>query len=281
MKEVAEFFGADDRLLGLLTGPGQTASRPCLVILNAGFVHRVGPARLAVELARRVASAGFPAFRLDLAGTGDSAPPRPVPRGTIPAVADVQEALDHLSARHGVRQFVVVGLCSGAINAHHAVVADTRIIGAILLDAYGYETARSRILRMTELAAAPHRLLRGAARRVGRLFHRSVPENEILPGEEGFLPWTPSKSDVVRDLIRVRSRGVPLLFVYSGAWSLRYRYEGQLRDAFREVGLEDLLTEKLIPSADHTFLMRPEREAMLSTVVGWLERKFPLKASIQ
>ncbi len=275
MKEIAEFFGANARLLGVLTRPESSDLRPCLVILNAGFIHRVGPGRVAVDLARRVARAGFPAFRLDISGTGDSAPPLPAPRGAIPAIADVREALDHLGAKHGVSRFVVAGLCSGAINAHHAVAADERLVGAILLDAYVYATTRSRLLLAGELAVSPRRMIRGALRRAGRLFKRRVSEVEILPGEEGFLPWTPAKSDAARDLVRVRDRGVPLLYVYSGEWSRRYRYEGQLRDAFQDVQLGDLLTEKLIPSADHVFLTRSSRESLLSTIVDWLEREFP------
>src|SRR5689334_7177370 len=69
-------FGEDGRLFGILTMPTAQAHSmgdvPVFVFLSAGLLHRVGPARLHVRLARELARMGFSSFRVDLAGIGDS-----------------------------------------------------------------------------------------------------------------------------------------------------------------------------------------------------------------
>ena len=64
-------FGPDEQLVGILTHP-EAASSTAVTILNAGVLHRIGPHRLHVLLARRLAELGFHALRLDLGGIGDS-----------------------------------------------------------------------------------------------------------------------------------------------------------------------------------------------------------------
>ena len=73
-------FGAGGRLVGILTMPSvpprNAQELPVFVYLSAGLLHRVGPYRLHVHLARELAQMGFTSLRVDLAGSGDS-PRRP------------------------------------------------------------------------------------------------------------------------------------------------------------------------------------------------------------
>ena len=62
----------DNHLVAVLSRPALARDRPAVIILNAGVLHRVGPHRLHVALARRLAARGLPALRIDLAGVGDS-----------------------------------------------------------------------------------------------------------------------------------------------------------------------------------------------------------------
>ena len=69
-------FGPSDSLLGVVTlPPGDrleaSTRRPFVIILNAGLVHRVGPFRMTVELARQLAKRGLRVMRIDQAGLGD------------------------------------------------------------------------------------------------------------------------------------------------------------------------------------------------------------------
>ena len=121
MNEQVFRFGTGDQLLGVLKRPSSIDNElPIAIILNAGIVHRVGPFRLHVDLARVLANRGFSSLRMDLSGLGDSAIRTDVPEGTDRAMLDVRDAMDALEAELGADRFVPIGLCSGAYNAHQS-----------------------------------------------------------------------------------------------------------------------------------------------------------------
>ena len=68
--------------------------------MNAGSIHRVGPNRSFVRMARRFADLGYPVLRMDLSGIGDSPAPAgcvenlPYPRD---AILDAQAAMTALA----------------------------------------------------------------------------------------------------------------------------------------------------------------------------------------
>ena len=71
MKERVYRFGPQRSLVGIYTEPSpeeMIPDAPLAVILNAGIVHHIGPFRLHVDLARRLAESGFRTLRLDLSG---------------------------------------------------------------------------------------------------------------------------------------------------------------------------------------------------------------------
>ena len=75
MREQICNFGANNGLFGILTSPdddAKLADAPVAIILNAGIVHRVGPFRMHVDIARQLAAKGFSTLRMDLSGLGDS-----------------------------------------------------------------------------------------------------------------------------------------------------------------------------------------------------------------
>ena len=61
-------FGKDHPLFGILTRPPAKLldpKRPAIIMTNAGCVHRIGPHRLYVPMARRWAALGFVRRKLD------------------------------------------------------------------------------------------------------------------------------------------------------------------------------------------------------------------------
>src|SRR5690606_33422878 len=93
-REVAQDLGPDRDLVAIRTAPETGRAAIGVVLLNAGVVHRVGPHRLNVSLARRLAGVGLTSWRVDLSGIGDS---RPIPgRLTFreSAVQDIRLTMD-------------------------------------------------------------------------------------------------------------------------------------------------------------------------------------------
>jgi pimeloyl-ACP methyl ester carboxylesterase len=273
--EQAVAFGSAESMVGVLTQPNAPTNAPHLLVFNSGFIHRVGPGRLAVDIARWVAEVGVPTLRFDFSGIGDSAPRAPPLDPIAAGIADARAAMDHLSVAHGARKFVVLGLCSGARHAYHVALADSRVVGAVMFDGYVFPTVRSRAMEVRERLEEPRALLAGVYRRTKRLLE-GKPAQEPAPSafdSEGFFPADVTQPQMAKDLQALAGRGVGMLNVFSGEWRT-YRYEGQLQDAFPEVPLRPVLTERLIESADHLYFTPPERAIMLEIVANWLRQRF-------
>src|SRR5687768_18323652 len=74
---IREWFldrSASDGVFGVISEPADAAhwNGQSIVILNAGSVHHIGPNRMHVEFARRLAADGCRVCRADLRGLGDS-----------------------------------------------------------------------------------------------------------------------------------------------------------------------------------------------------------------
>jgi len=144
VRERALTFGAWRSLVGVVTEPPDGtafAEAPAVLFLNAGLLHHVGPSRLHVNLARRLARAGLLSMRFDLSGIGDSGPRQDRMGRDESMVSETQEAMDTLAASHGIGRFVLFGICTGADQAVKVALADPRVVGAVLVDGYAYQTS--------------------------------------------------------------------------------------------------------------------------------------------
>lgn len=281
-------FGERGNLVGIVTLPpgddgsaaAGSASRPFVVILNAGLVHRVGSFRMSVELARRLAARGLRVLRYDQSGIGDS----PSRGGAVTveqqAVADCQEAMSFLAERYGARTFTVGGLCTGAMNAHRIGLADERVEALWLLDGYAYRTvhsvARHAVATLRRPKAWPglgrRLVVAGTGQVVSTVVGWLTPAGADLEGQESeksrtalfYQSWPPIPTTRA-DLERMLRRGVRFLFVYTGGWS-SFNHVDQFDEVFPDLPGREGITVEFHPDADHTFLALEDREAMFRSV---------------
>lgn len=134
---------AGQRLFGILSVPErQAGAMPCgVVLVNIGLHYRVCHNRLFVKLARFLCEEGYYVLRFDTHGVGDSEGEIEsgsvlphfdrIQRGLF--VGDTRAALDHLSEEIGLRQFVLAGLCGGALTAIHTAALDRRVVGVVFI----------------------------------------------------------------------------------------------------------------------------------------------------
>jgi alpha-beta hydrolase superfamily lysophospholipase len=112
-------------LFGIVTEPGGPPRGPTVVLVNEGNTHHIGQARIWVDLARRVAAAGFRVLRFDLSGIGDSNT-RPGQRAHVSrapeAIEDVYEAMRAIRPEDPT-DVVLVGFCSGAYEVIEQALA--------------------------------------------------------------------------------------------------------------------------------------------------------------
>lgn len=271
--EHAVLFAPTQSMVGVVTEAeiDDDRARPALVFLNAGLVHRVGPNRLHVRLARDAARRGFVSLRFDLSGVGDSAPRADGSSVRTAALMDVRDALDFVAAEHRASTFILAGLCSGADLAFRAALADTRVVGVILIDGLPYTTTRSRI----------HHYVNRVIRRGGwkgyftrenplwrrlRRWRRPHPARAGSSARRRDVPPMREAEAGLRELTR---RGVRMLLLFTAG--RQYSYGGQFRDMFPTVR-SDRIDVAFFRNADHTFTLRANQELLFRTIDEWIAR---------
>lgn len=258
----------DDGLVAVLSQPTVPTRRPAVLILNAGVLHRVGPHRLHVALARLVAARGLPALRIDLAGVGDSPARGDGGSFRASAVADTRAAMSAVTAATGSERFILFGLCSGADNGVAAALADPRVVGLVLLDPPTYATPRAKarklVARVRTGDLGP--LVRAAARRLRRT-RPPAGEGQLTQGRE-----FPPMAEHTAQLRTLAERGVAILAVYSGVNGVRYNHADQLFEWAPD--LRGRVDVAYFPEANHVFTLRAAQAALLDHVGSWIERRF-------
>jgi pimeloyl-ACP methyl ester carboxylesterase len=299
MRESVSLFGKAESLVGILTDPpagvltsppetpagiltnrpGTPASAltnrpetdrgrdlPAVILLNAGIVHRVGPNRLHVKLARTLSPTGFVVFRFDFSGTGDSL----VRSDNLPfeesAVSETQEAMEHVSAARGSKRFILLGISSGAMVSYKTACRDPRVAGAVLInpqtygqDLWSYVKAR-RYWR--NAFSDPRRWLRAVT---GRAKYRVIGSRlrSLLSNRKKALS---AATDIAAEFRSLIERGVDLRLVYSrgdlGVDFLDVIF-GERR---RELEARGKLKVEIIENGDHTCTPLKSQQALLAVV---------------
>ena len=282
--EEAIVFGTNVRLVGIVTAPSPAAAKSghtAVIFLNAGVVHRVGPSRLYVTLARQLARCGFTALRFDHSGIGDSQPRDDHVNFDESSVAETVEAMNWLAAERQCDTFVLVGLCSGTLTAFRVAQMDRRVTSLVLLTALLLdpstvpeevvaEAANRRIARsyLVEKVSSPdawRKILAGTVdyRRAWRVIRR------LIVGRVRGTPQAPGHAELIAQLHRLLKRGVSMQFIYAEPTTVlewfRMTIEPEL-PALRRHGRIEL---SLVRQADHTFTQRRHQAQVVALTTGW------------
>lgn len=290
MRERALSFGASGNLVGILCEPEPAARRtgaPAVLLWNVGIHHRIGPFRIWVELARRLAEVGFASLRFDLAGQGDSEPRRGVVEGN-PALADVQEAMALLEKRLGVRTFAPIAFCSGVDALHPLGLQDPRVVAMGYIEGYAYRTRgfwmryplrylnRQRWEKKLQEVAARYGVRRAGG--AGDGIALDPVQQEVNLGLNVFSREMPTQEQFARDVETLTGRGVELLFQFFGGGNT-VNHRGQLAEMLGKRQLGDRIREYFDGGADHILYRLGDRERALDHICAWLSEKFPAKAA--
>ncbi|WP_423821315.1 hypothetical protein V5738_13370 [Salinisphaera sp. SPP-AMP-43] len=280
MYETPLIFGHESHLVGLLARPDAGTGvplkpRPGVLFLNAGLEHRIGPRGLNTAFARAIADAGYPTLRFDYAGTGESRKPQQ-PLAVDRAeelVIECRAAIDKMARLAGCESVVLIGLCSGADDAHRVALAEPRVVGMVQIDGHAATTPGFVWRYYARRVASPRRWANFAQ----RMSRRDGPPKSAIDGVDFFK--MPERSVLAADLAGLVERDVRLFYIYSGATHGYYNHAGQLRRALADVHLGDALTEHYLPSADHTFSRNAERMQLFVHVIDWLAAHWPAAAA--
>jgi len=274
------WFGATKSLSGILTEPERPQTdRPAVLLLNAGLLHRVGPNRLHVVLARRLAEAGLPVLRFDYSGLGES----DVRRDEVPieqsAVAEGLEAMEFLETSGVAERFVPMGICSGAENAQRLAHEDERVVGAVLIDGYAYRTGGYHLREYARHVLSPRSWRRLLSRPLalrsvlgqGRAAMAPAPA-ERNPGGLDYERPFPPRETCLKEMTQILARDVELFLIFTGGGMAEYyNHPRQLAEMFPSLAGHPRLRHEFMKRADHTFTLRSHQEEVMASIGAWVD----------
>jgi pimeloyl-ACP methyl ester carboxylesterase len=288
MREHAFLFGSAQGLAGIVTEPSGharpgVAANLGVVFLNAGVIHRVGPSRLYVTLARDLAGLGCVVARFDHSGVGDSS----VRRDGLPfeesAIAEAREAMDWLQKTRGVDRFVLAGLCSGAVTSFEAAVVDERVVGVAMINPQGFDQSpewnayvlnRGRARRYFSRSFFSARSWWNAV--TGRVDYKrlsSVLWEDMAMRRNRAAQSTVSSvaSRVAADLLKLERRGVRTLLLCSeGDDGIEYM-NVILGEDVTKMTTAPHLTVQILPGADHSLTLVDSQRRVLQSFRQWTQ----------
>lgn len=264
-------LGVDRILVAIASELLEPRNAPVVLLVNAGVIHRIGPHRLHVRLARRLAEAGYYALRMDLSGIGDSSGVPDQLTFRASSVADIRIAVDHARANDPAASVIVFGICSGADNALAAAEADSRIAGLVLIDPPCYVTTQARLRSLRSRLRSPGAWLALPAKVLARLRSRLSPPRDAAPAASGGRQPPPIE-DYRRQLSGLVARDVRILSIYTSALGVRNNHADQLYESFPE--LRGKLESVYCPDANHTFTDIAQQTILISLVLAWCRRRF-------
>ncbi|GAB5406263.1 MAG: alpha/beta hydrolase [Aureliella sp.] len=270
-------FGPADSLTGVFSQPERASDcseqPPIAIILNAGVVHRSGPFRLHVDIANKLSDLGYACLRLDLSGLGDSVVRTDVAQDQNRAALDVADAMDALEQETGNKRFVLLGLCSGAYNAHQIALEDDRVVGCVFMDGLVYRTRRHYLRTAIHRATSP-RYMRNALRR--RLLADEIGQTDpTVPTAAEFFEVDKSERCVASEIETMLQSGKQLLFTFTQGCA-----EISSRSQFREMyGLDPgnaSLQVEYFDNFEHTFPIVAQRNTIVNRVGQWFSDRFSI-----
>jgi len=286
MIEDAVVFGSGSALVGIVTPPLPESIRhrhTGVIFVNAGLVHRVGPNRLYVGLARELARRGCTCLRFDHAGIGDS--PATLDERSFEQrfVDETRQAIDWLAAHRSCTRFVLVGLCSGTLIAFRTACADPRVSGLVLLtallqdpstvpadvvaEASDRRVARSYVTAKAGRQSTWRRALTGRANyanalRTGvRLVARTARPRAVHP----------DVARVVADLGDLLTRGVGILFLYGEPTTVLEYFRMTIEAEVPALARHGRLNVHILKHSDHTFSRARDQNRIAELVGTWID----------
>jgi dienelactone hydrolase len=269
-----EIVRLDGALFGIASRP-HGAARRVLILLNAGAVHHIGPNRMYVTLARRLAAKGTLVLRLDLSGIGDSPA-----RGGIENVVYSDYALDDVSVavawarRAGATHVTVAGMCSGAYHALKAAVHREPIDAVVPINpltffwkpdtpldfpSYRVAAAAQRYGKSVRSAAAWKKVLRGDVdlRYAAEVVVLRAREAAAHRGRDVLRRLrVPLEDDLGAELLALGRNGVAMRFVFAASdpgHAMLHEHGGA---AVARLAAAGKLAIDILEGPDHTFTAR-------------------------
>lgn len=250
-----------------------------LLFLNGLAATRASTGDSAVHWADLFAKRGYPSFRIDLPGYGDSDGESSndllefINRGgyASPASAAIREIV----ARFNLSGVVIVGHCSGSVSAVYTAAASRECKGLVLLDPYFHlpQTAQPEVRRRLHFWAMQSRFggflsrIFDVLKEISLFLHGSVPNNTNFPLVRCWKALTSTRLPIL--ILKVPARKGLGAKPRVGEFDF-------LKYILGLASRKSQITVHLAEGANHSFANNLGRLAVLQHIESWLSTFFPL-----
>jgi len=246
-----------------------------VVILNSTSPTRAANGDSAVYLADSFAACGYPSFRIDLPGFGDSDgnPPADligfINRGGFGAIASAK--ITELVSRFNLSGVVIMGHCAGSVSALYAAASSKECKGLVLIGPYFFLPQAKKPMkgqrkqsRLLTFAGKIHKFVEESRRAV---FGDGLPENANYP--------------LLRCWKKLAPRGLPIL-IFKGPERKTSSVKPKaaefdyLEYVLKSAGRRSQVVVRVTEGANNAFANRMGRAAVREHSEQWLNACFPL-----
>ena len=283
MNEHVSILGKSKSIVGVFTENSYVSNNhtlPLIIILNAGVLHRVGPNRIHVKMARKMADSGFKALRFDFSGLGDSIKFINNLSYENNRIDEAQEAIDYLVSVTGIEKYILIGICSGADIAYQTACGDDRVAGFIGINGF-YNSSNNKeniadIVKMKTQARyykkqittfeGWKRILKGKSNffmiknmilhNLKRLFKQSI---EGMNNEDTSNNWQ-----------KLTVRNMDVLLIYSDGSSALDEYNLLHKKEIPKFNGSEQVKVEILEQSDHVFTLLWSQDILLTTINNWL-----------
>jgi hypothetical protein len=286
-------FGEHGSGCGILTSAQRKAPADniCIIFLNAGLIHKVGPNRIYKKLAVKYSEHGFASFRLDLSGLGDSGFSIEMSNGSG-QIDEVKMAMNWLQENKGIDKFLLSGICSGAKVAWDVSLDDRRVIGLCLIDGIYTDgrlmrnVARKADLhlrvryykkhlfswdRWLKLFSGKSRLLSLQNVAAGLRFITSLLKKKQVKQQVAI-----DTSDILAPWEILFERNVKIQMVFSEGSVAVDIYNLTLSKQLNHYRINGILATTFVKDVDHTFTPIWSQNYLSDLTTTWLKKEFEL-----
>jgi pimeloyl-ACP methyl ester carboxylesterase len=253
-----------------------------VVFLNSLSLPRAATGDSAVYWADSFADSGYPSFRFDLPGLGDTA--GEIPNELLKYINEGQYGsitaakVKELCARFGLSGVVLVGHCAGTVSAIFAAAqCAAECKGLVLLDPYFHlpQAVRRKVRRGLSEWALKSRIGGMLSKVYDRLRNIRLFLLRNAPPQNANFP-------LLACWKKVASTGMPILLIKAPARKShgikpRVGEFDYLKYTLGLAGSRSQVAVELIEGTDHSFANRIGREAVRQRTEGWLRSHLALE----
>lgn len=273
-------------LIGILHTPEKAARRGILFVVGGGPQYRAGGHRQLTLWARRLCNEGFPVFRFDYRGMGDS---HGEFRGFLDVDDDISVAIDQFVAEiPELDEIVLWGECDASTAIIFYAYRDPRVKGVVLLNPWvRTETGNAKtILRFYYLERImqpsfwkklfsgrfnPVTSIKSAINLIRKA--RASTSEPTIEHTDGLTEAIPRSLPLTESLLLGMSRFEgPVMLVLSGRDFIAREFEELISNspAWQEQFKQKIITRYDIAEADHTFSSAEQRTQVVDLGLNWL-----------